>query len=1201
MATAALAKPTEAERAAPLEPYKGLAPYLESDSDLFFGRERETEIICANLMAARLTLLYGESGVGKSSVLLAGAAHQLREEARRYREEHGRPDFAVVVYRTWRDNPVEGLIAEIRRAVSELIADDDAAESLEGGTLADLLRAAADRLDGDVLVILDQFDEYFLYHGTEDGEDTFAVQFPQAVNEGGLRANFLVSMREDTVAKLDRFKGRIPFLFDNRLRIDHLGIGAAREAIERPIAAFNERANLPDKVEIEPALVEEILRQIGGRDVALTPAGAVEVSKAPTASNGDRVQAPYLQIVLRRIWLEEVKEGSSVLRADTLERLGGAENIVRTRFAEVMGSLTPSERETAADVFRFLVTRSGTKVAHSAADLADFTDLDEGQVAAVLAHMADQDIRLLRPVQPASGAEDGTRYEIAHDIIGPAILAWRTHYEQEKRQHRERRKTRIWAGTALASLLLCAGVALLGIWAWQQKEEADDATVQADAAELAARARAVRNEDPARAVGLALEALEANEKSGQAEDVLREALPAFRARRIISDVGDPAAAAISGSAGRPLLALPTEDQAMRIVDAETGEDASVLAEPGDVFTSSFSADASRLVTTPLGGTATLWDTESGNEISRLPGADTVYVVAFDPSGNSIVGTDLDGGLNLWNGESGAQLDQKDATSEGGVVWSLSFSDDGSRLATVSSDTTDNVRLWFVSATGLQESGRIPTAFEGQEGAEREADATSVPFTAAALDPAGTRLVTADENGRVQVWDAATRAPERMLAGAVGETSDLAFSPDGKLVAAAQDKVVRVWRVATGERLAEMQGHQDWVNVVEFRPDGENVLSASSDGTARVWEARTGLPVLELRGHHGAIVMVDYLAGEKLAATVSEDGTVRTWDVETGIELRGHRDWVLDATYNSDGTLLATVGSDGRLVTWDPITHERQDATEAGLSSSAVNTVEFSPDGRILTGADDGTAALWDPETLDYDSQVYHGDRVTGASFNPDGDRIVTSSTDGTVRVWDPAEPDEQLFDLQAAGLEQTTHDGPVLDARFSPDGTRIVTVGADELARVWSSDGRELGKFEGHDGIVWRVSFNPDDPELVVTGSRDRTARIWNTEDPSEQIAKIEQPEAVTSVAFSPDGELVVTGSPGGVTRVWDWRPVKLLAVMRMHGDYINSAEFSPDQRLIVTASDDRTLKLYPCEVCAGLETLERMAREQTAALRPAP
>ena len=61
-----------------------------------------------------------------------------------------------------------------------------------------------------LLVVLDQFEEYFLYHPDEDGAGTFAVEFPRLVNEPNLRVNFLLSIREDAWAKLDRFEGRIP-------------------------------------------------------------------------------------------------------------------------------------------------------------------------------------------------------------------------------------------------------------------------------------------------------------------------------------------------------------------------------------------------------------------------------------------------------------------------------------------------------------------------------------------------------------------------------------------------------------------------------------------------------------------------------------------------------------------------------------------------------------------------------------------------------------------------------------------------------------------------------------------------------------------------------------------------------------------------------------------------------------------------------
>src|SRR5437867_6054165 len=96
-------------------PYKGLMPYSEDDAPFFFGREAEREIITANLMASRLTLLYGPSGVGKSSVLNAGVAYQLRRAARDAIARSRSPEFAIVVFRSWRDDP----LASLERAIAQ--------------------------------------------------------------------------------------------------------------------------------------------------------------------------------------------------------------------------------------------------------------------------------------------------------------------------------------------------------------------------------------------------------------------------------------------------------------------------------------------------------------------------------------------------------------------------------------------------------------------------------------------------------------------------------------------------------------------------------------------------------------------------------------------------------------------------------------------------------------------------------------------------------------------------------------------------------------------------------------------------------------------------------------------------------------------------------------------------------------------------
>ena len=108
-------------RPLPQSPYKGLLAYTAEDSEFFFGREVERELIAAHLMAARLTVLYGPSGVGKTSILDAGVARDLAELARETVEEEDTPRRALVVFRTWHGDPAAGLVEAVARSVRELL------------------------------------------------------------------------------------------------------------------------------------------------------------------------------------------------------------------------------------------------------------------------------------------------------------------------------------------------------------------------------------------------------------------------------------------------------------------------------------------------------------------------------------------------------------------------------------------------------------------------------------------------------------------------------------------------------------------------------------------------------------------------------------------------------------------------------------------------------------------------------------------------------------------------------------------------------------------------------------------------------------------------------------------------------------------------------------------------------------------------
>src|SRR3990172_3788323 len=255
-------------------PYKGLIPYSEEDAPFFFGRDHEREIIIANLMASRLTLLYGESGVGKSSVLRAGVAYHLCQLAQRNLTEEGTPEFAVIVFNSWRDDPLAGLTNSIQESVFRTFKDRTVEPLTPSHSLSQTLQKFAELVGGDLFIILDQFEEYYLYHPQEEGEGTFAVEFSRAVNHPNLRANFLISIREDSLAKLDRFKGSIPNLFSNYLRIEHLCCKAAQDAIEKPIEKYNQLIEPgKQKISIEPALVEAVLDQVRVGKVIVGEAG----------------------------------------------------------------------------------------------------------------------------------------------------------------------------------------------------------------------------------------------------------------------------------------------------------------------------------------------------------------------------------------------------------------------------------------------------------------------------------------------------------------------------------------------------------------------------------------------------------------------------------------------------------------------------------------------------------------------------------------------------------------------------------------------------------------------------------------------------------------------------------------------------------------------------------------------------------------
>ncbi|MFL5937239.1 MAG: hypothetical protein ACJ76U_10410 [Gaiellaceae bacterium] len=1099
-----------AARVKATSPYKGLAAFEDSEADatFFFGRDREQEIIAANITAARLTLLYGASGVGKSSILRAGVARRLRDLS---------GPLAVVVFDRWRDDPG----ARLREAVSAAVGGDFA------GSLADTLEAATARLGGELYVILDGAEEYFVYHGAEGEPGTFAADFPDAVTRDGLRAYFLLSLREDSLAALDRFKTRVPNLFANALRLEHLDRSAAREAILGPLDEFN-KLTPEHAVEIEPELVEAVLDQVARGHVDLGRAGR---GVADGAAVAESVETPFLSLVMERLWEAERSEGSQILRLDTLERLGGAEQIVRDHLDDALASLSPEGQEGAAAMFDYLVTPSGTKIAHRASDLAEYADVAETELEPTLHTLTAE--RILRPVAAPDGS---TQYEIFHDVLADAVLDWRTRYGSERELEAERataaRRQRRTVVAAIVAAAVIAALAAATVYALAQRGDARSAATRAHARELVAQARAELIPRPVRSVELAARAARL-EPSRQAEETLRAALRGLYLDGLFR-MGAPVAT-VQFSPDSRLLVAAAGDEA-RIVRVRDGETIQRLKHGAPITGAWFAPNGRFVLTTGEDGVARAWDVATGRPLYRLRHDRRINSAAFSPDGSVVATASDDKTARLWRASDGRRLK---VLKHPHAVESMSFNGAGTLLATAGIDT--HARVFDVA------TGRLVRRLN------KRGFLADVAFA-----PHGVLLATAGADRTARIWNARTGKQLMVLEGHHGRVLDVEFDSTGdRLLTASADDTARVWDVHTGVVLDKLIGNTNQVRHAHFSRDGSFVVAASSDRTARVFDQEGRLRTT-LAGHTDAVRDAVFSTDGEKVATAGRDHTVRLWSWRLPPYSRtmgSHRGPVVATRFSRDGRRLISVGADGKVRIW----RTAGGSIETFGVPSRITSASFAAAGRVLVVNGDGVARLWQ-----FPGGLVRAFRepapVSAAAVAPGGHVVATADARGDVR----------LRNVATGGVLDSFKTGARITAlTFSADGRRLAAASRGGVAWLWRVDGGRLRfphELRGHRGAIVAVSFSPDG-RRVLTAGKDKKARIWNAETGEPEHVLRGHRKELTSAAFSPDGKLVATTSLDQDARLWDVETGHaLLPVLRIHYGGVWDAAFTADSRWVVTA-----------------------------------
>jgi RNA polymerase sigma factor (sigma-70 family) len=583
------------------------------------------------------------------------------------------------------------------------------------------------------------------------------------------------------------------------------------------------------------------------------------------------------------------------------------------------------------------------------------------------------------------------------------------------------------------------------------------------------------------------------------------------------------------------------------------------------------------------GGVRLWDAE-GRLLRTFGAPGQEVAVGFSPDGREIAAGGEHGGVHRWDVTTGKNLPhlKADGVPNGGTIsCTLAISGDGKTL--VAAFRGSMIRAW-----DLTTNKPLPQ-FAGVHGQH---------IMAVALSPDGKLLASGgygNDTGRL--WDVATGKEVRRLRPYNSGVSAMAFSPvplEGKgparwLLATGGGGRVSLWDTATGERLRQFDGGgKSEVLSVAFSADGKR-LAAAGWPNVRVWDTATW-----------AVLQTFPLATRRLAflgdgntLAVASGAVVHILDVKTGKERRpgvAPEAQLSAVAWSPDGRTVAT--GDGTTRLWDAATGKALRHVGVTLPGNVV----FSPDGKFLAAPylAENRLRLWEVAT-GKEAAPFKPPKgqPTDLSFAPNGKALLTADAgDGTVRAWDWATGKGRVV----SRIDKGKPGSLLYPGAFSPDGRFLAACEPQREIRGFGGSctaylydvatGKRLyGKKVFGSGIR-SFAFSPDSKLVAFSGSHH--TYLWDTATGKEVLAIHLGLGAMT---FSPDGRLFA-GSAGGGIRLWEVATLKHCGLFEGHREAVHALAFSPDCRSLLSGSADTTALIWDV---TGLRTADR----PPAALKP--